>query len=761
MKQVININFQGRIVPIEQNAYEILKDYIQSLNNYFAAEEGKEEIVNDIENRIGELFDQKIKAGNSCITEVDVEAVITSIGRVEDFDDEAGKEDTSKAEASSSNTASGMGYKKLLRDENNKVLGGVCSGVAHYLGIDITVARVIFAILFFSFGIGFLAYIILWVVVPSSATLQMGSKRKRLFRDKENGYVAGVCSGIAQYFHISVWIPRLIFLIPVIGFFLKMLKFSSWGNMNDWGNWSNVNISYSPTLLITYIIAWLVIPEAKTTSEKLEMKGEKVDMNSIKKSVTDEIKGVQNRATKFASEAGTYASTKGTQMANDVTKAAKNKSGFSELISLVVKVITYFILGSILISFLIGLIVLAVVSIGIFPLKDFVIDGTNQNLYAWGTLILFIAVPVIGIIVYVIRRITKVKTGTKYIAPTFTALWILGWISVTMLVVSVKRDFKKPNLPQAEDIALVNPSTPKLILSTTYNETQFRLPQTLNFTPFDWIDEDTAIARNVTINIFKSPIDSFRVVMYKSARGADRNVASANAAMINFNVYQKDSFLLMDEGIAINKKDKFRNQEVILNVYVPVGKTIRIDENTRRNNNVKIDIAGINNDERTYNNAFYGWKTNTDYTMMADGLHSEDGDIFVEGKWGSVRNESDDNDEDTTNGPNEIMKNGINVTDEDGNKVIINENGIKVTDENGKEQVLIGTPEKKDAVEKTKDAEQKLKAEKKKIEDSLRRSMQETQKKLDKLKDNALNANATQPFVIASYNPGMLLSVYL
>lgn len=759
MKQVININFQGRVVPIEQNAYEILKDYIQSLNNYFAAEEGKEEIVNDIENRIGELFDQKIKAGNSCITEVDVEAVINSIGRVEDFDDEGGKEETTREEASSSNGTSGIGYRKLLRDENNKVLGGVCSGVAHYLGIDITVARVIFAILFFSFGIGFLAYIILWVVVPSSATLQMGSKRKRLFRDKENGYVAGVCSGVAQYFHISVWIPRLIFLIPLIGFISRTLRWSSWGNMSDWDNWNNFNISYSPGLLITYIIAWLVIPEAKTTSEKLEMKGEKVDMNSIKKSVTDEIKGVQKRATKFANEAGTYATSKGTQMANEVTRAAKNKSGFSELVSLIVKIITYFILGSILISFLVGLIFLAVVSIGIFPLKDFVISGTNQNLYAWGTLILFIAVPVIGIIVYVIRRITKVKTGTKYIAPTFSGLWALGWVSIILLVSSVSKDFRKANMPQPENIVLNNPSTQKLILSSSYNENQFRLPETLNFTPFDWIDEDTAIAKNITINIFKSPTDSFRVVMYKSARGATRDIAAANAAKIEFYAYQKDSLLVMNEGISINKTDKFRNQEVIINVYVPLGKSIRIDENTRRNNNVRLDFGNSNNDDRTYNNAFYGWKINTDYTMMADGLHSEDGDIFVEGKWGSVRNESDD--EDSASGSNTIDKNGINVKGDDGTEVIINENGIKVTDENGKDKVLIGNPETKDAIEKTREAEQKLKAEKKKIEDSLRKSMEETQRKLDKLKDNALNQNTAQPFVIASYNPGMLLSVYL
>ena len=744
MKQVININFQGRVVPIEQNAYEILKDYIQSLNNYFAAEVGKEEIVNDIENRIGELFQQKIDAGNNCITEMDVEAVINSIGRVEDFDDEAGSENPQSGAKNTYGTE-GVGHKKLFRDENNKIIGGVCSGVAHYVGMDITVARIIFAILFFSFGIGFLAYIILWVVVPSSATLQMGSKRKRLFRDKDNSYVGGVCSGIAQYFHISVWIPRLIFLLPLIGFFVKMLRWSSWDNMSDF------NINYSPGLLISYIIAWLVIPEAKTTSEKLEMKGEKVDMNSIKKSVTEEIKGVQKRASKFANEASSFATTKSAQMANDVNRAAgRSKTGLGEFITLVLKIIAYFILGSILITFLIGLIILAILSIGKFPLKDFVISGTYQNLYAWGTLILFIAVPVIGIIVYVIRRITKVKTGTKYIAPTFSALWALGWVSMILLIVSVKKDFQKANIPQAEDMVLTNPGVQKLILSSSYNENEFRLPQTLNFEPFDWIDEDTAIVRNITINIFKSPIDSFKVVMYKSARGKNRDIAALNASMINFNIVQRDSMLLMNEGIAINKTNKFRNQEVIVNVYVPVGKSIRIHENTRRNSNVKIDFAGLNMDDRFYDQGFYGWRTNENYTMMADGLHSEDGEIFLEGKWGGRRKEEEN-----------VNDNGIEVRGENGETVTINENGIKVTDADGKDKVNIGGASETDAVEKTKIEEQKLKQEKRRIEDSLRKSMEETQRKLDKLRDNAVIQHGPNQFVIASYNPMMMLSLDL
>ncbi len=81
MKKVININFQGQVIAIEETAYEILRRYIESLQRYFSQEEGGDEIVNDIECRIAELFGNRLKHGINCITDEDVEAVISSIGR--------------------------------------------------------------------------------------------------------------------------------------------------------------------------------------------------------------------------------------------------------------------------------------------------------------------------------------------------------------------------------------------------------------------------------------------------------------------------------------------------------------------------------------------------------------------------------------------------------------------------------------------------------------------------------------------------------
>src|SRR4029078_2007530 len=97
--------------------------------------------------------------------------------------------------------------------------------------------------------------------------------------------------------------------------------------------------------------------------------------------------------------------------------------------------------------------------------------------------------------------------------------------------------------------------------------------------PYANIDEDTAVVRNVTIHIVKSPNDSFRVTILKMVAGRNRRSADTLAALINFSARQSDSLLLIDKGIAITKTDKFRNQRVILTVYVPVGKQITVDRN--------------------------------------------------------------------------------------------------------------------------------------------------------------------------------------
>lgn len=638
MKQVININFQGQVVPIEVSAFDTLKAYTDSLRNYFANEEGRDEIINDIESRIGELFQERLKKGATCITDSDVEAIINSIGRPADFDEAAGGSGPAAEETKSNysntqqQTSTGMG-KRLYRDENNKVLGGVCAGLANYFGIDPVVIRIIFVVLLFAGGIGFLPYIIFWIAVPSSASKEIGSSRKKFFRDPDDKIVAGVCSGIGNYFGINAWIPRVLFLLPFISVAFR------WGHWGFYDFPSFLNFSISPGSLIVYIILWLVVPEATTTTEKLEMKGEKVDMNSIKNSVMEEMKGVGQRMGKAGAEMGSFAAEKGKEMSAELGKVAK-KGGTSlgDIIAFIAKGFAYFVVAIVGLSLVAGLFALGIFSIGIFPIKDYLLRDGWQNVFAWGTLLFFIAVPIIGIITWVIRRIAKIKHNSKLVRWSFASLWVLGWICFIGLLTSVAQDFRSSsddnNNPP--EVYLSNPKADKLELTTDIMPYKpYRRNQMFRMEPFDRLaDGDTMYVRNVSVFIEKSTNDSFRVTIGKFANGSNRTEANETAERIQYNVVQKDSILLLPKGIPVSRTNKFRNQNIALVVYVPVGKKIKIDRNVGWGNEVRFNgpVGGedwefIFDDDRHNRN----WDFNTEYTMTDRGLMNSRG-VYINEK---------------------------------------------------------------------------------------------------------------------------------
>ena len=717
MKQVININFQGRVVPIEVTAFDLLKNYTESLNRHFANEEGKEEIINDIESRIGELFQERITKGATCITEDDVNAIIKNMGRPEEFeamdDTQAQSAASSAGEEQSTGNTSSTGNKRLFRDENDKVLGGVCSGLANYFNIDVVIARIIFVVLLFS-GIGFLTYIIMWIAVPSSATTQIGGTRKKLFRSPDEKLIAGVCSGIGNYFGINAWIPRVLFLLPFLSFI------SRWGHWGGLWNFGDVlRFTFSPTSLIVYIILWIVIPEASTTSEKLEMKGEKVDMNSIKASVMEEMKGVGKKAEKFGRDASAVINEKANVVAGDVKNFTKrNRGGLGNVIAMIIKIFAYFIIGCVGFALVMGLFALAVISIGFFPLKDFVIHNDYQNLFAWGTLILFIAVPIIGIITWIIRKIARSKSHGNILGFSFGALWVLGWVCFILLVSSISRDFNYNSKTITEqEIALTNPMVNKLEITSKSPLGRYSNSRFLRFEPFAGIEEDTAYVNNVDVRILKSANDSFKVTVVKMATGRSRTIAENNAAQIHYSGVQADSVLLMDKGIAINKTDKFRNQRVVLTIYVPVGKKIKIDKSISWFNNVHIG-SDWNNGDWYYDSEDEGndWKTGVEYIMKADGrLYN---------------------------------LNGTPSSRSGNTKVNINSNGVEVITNNNDDNYRYNAGEPLNKIDSLK---MNMEKEKQKIKDSLEKAKQKIEQQLEKIGNN------TEPTPLSSqlpvYNP--------
>ncbi|MEO5908342.1 MAG: PspC domain-containing protein [Ginsengibacter sp.] len=749
MKKVININFQGAIVPIEESSYELLQQYIESLRRYFANEEGRDEIINDIESRISELFQERLKNGSTCITDDDVNLIIKNMGRPEDFeeaekgDDESDKNQTNDRSKKEENFLHGdwsWKGKRLYRDENNKILGGVCSGIAAYFGIDPVIVRILFLVS----GIGIIAYIILWMFVPGSNMLENGV-RKRLYRNPDKKIIGGVCSGMGSYFDVNPWLPRFIFLIPFISFFFR------WGHFGPLTFPNFLSFSFSPGSFIIYIILWLVIPEASTTSEKLEMKGEKVDLNSIKNSVLKEMKDVGvrvgkmgqdvgERVGKMGMEAGSFAKEKGADFGKEIHTTTYRSSGFlGNVITTIFKIFMYFILGCIALAIIIALFSVAIVAIGLFPLKNFVLTDGWQTIFAWGTLVFFIAVPVIGIITFIIRRFARVKTTNKLMRYSFIGLWIIGIVCFVSLITSVGRDFKSISSLYEQQIPLSNPAV-KSMQVVPFQNLNYRRIGWFNLEPFGTFGstEDTAFIGNVRIKIVKSSTDSFQLSVIKMSNGRSRKSADTLVSLINFNVQQNDSLLMLDRAITVNTTDKFRNQYVEVTIAVPVGHYIKIDKSFGYGNRVRYRVF-TQDPDWYYNNDNandFDYHYDIDYIMKQDGLYT------LNGAHSDGRDDDEWNNNSTDNNNNQV------------NPETNDNNGGYRYDKNNKIDSLKNVQEKQ--IQKMQAVVDSMKAAREKemnrLKDSLTKAKEEINKKIENLnKKTALIQNNCEQKMADNY----------
>ena len=188
MQRIIQINIAGRVLPIEEDAYLLLKDYLSALQRQFTPEEGRDEIVHDIEYRIAELFSIRLQGGAPAIDNADVSKVMENLGTPSALGGQntmatmpvpyTKSEQTNSSSNSSSNAPNSQGFdqtsgerRRIFRNPNDKLLGGVCSGLANYFDIDPVIVRLIWAA-FGSIGVGVVAYFIAWIVIPVPTTPQ-------------------------------------------------------------------------------------------------------------------------------------------------------------------------------------------------------------------------------------------------------------------------------------------------------------------------------------------------------------------------------------------------------------------------------------------------------------------------------------------------------------------------------------------------------------------------------------------------------------
>lgn len=632
MKKIININLSGRVIPIEDSAYEKLQGYIESLRRFFSKEEGRDEIINDIESRIAELMNEKVRKGADAITDADIEEIMQSMGRPEDFEpdmiDTGATMYDNQGSTESAYTEPKRLKGRLYRDSSDKILGGVCSGIASYLNVDPAIIRLLFAIITFGgFGFGVLLYILLWIFLPSRDLEEYGGKR--LYRNPEDRILGGVASGLAAYFNREAWTIRIIFLAP---FLLNMLvSVFSWSAFHDGGFFPNIVFgSLTGTFFLAYIILWIVLPEAKSEYQKMEMRGEKVDVNSIRQNVKGRAKEfgeeVRTAAQNISGKAQEFAKTRGRTFATEASEAARRTgSGLGRVIGLIFKVFFLFIAGSIAFALFIGLMALIFGGVGIWPLKNYVLEGVWQNIFAWGTLLLFLGIPLVAFITWILRRIMGVKRD-GYLGWIFGGLWILGWISMSFFVASLIRDFRRTEKEETT-LSIAQPLNGKMIVNIS--EPEIRYSGTYWWFDADdagWdVTEDTLRMANVKVRIEKSIDSNYHVTVSRYSAGRDINDALSRARNIKFNTYYTDSILHLGSGLAITQEDKFRFQRVLVNIQVPVGKKIRFDESMDKLHPFNIRMY----ERRRWNGRdwdmdwdwdnYFDWETNIDYVMNERG----------------------------------------------------------------------------------------------------------------------------------------------
>lgn len=660
MKKIININLSGRVIPIEDAAYEQLQAYIESLRRYFAHEESRDEIINDIESRIAELMSDKVRKGATCITDADVNEIATSMGRPEDFEAEEVSPASEASQQTAANSAgaqqqyqqsshtTGSQYTerekapkgRLYRDTSDKFIGGVCSGIAAYMNVDPAIVRILFAIITFGgFGLGFLAYIIMWIILPPKDLEEYSGKR--LFRNPEEKVIGGVASGLAAYFGKSVSTVRLIFAAPMIlNIIFSSLNGFRWHDLDLF--WNIGFSSISGTFILVYIILWIVLPEARTTYQKMEMRGEKVDVNAIRQNVKEGVDSMKERmkgwgeevkesAQQFSNKAKEFSNTRGREFATEMNQTVRRTGGgIGHAIGVLFKVFFLFIFGTIAFALFIALIAVLFSLPQWWGLNEFLWSSNWQQVYAWGTLVFFMLVPLIALIVWVVRRIMNARAGSNYLGWTFGALWTLGWVSLILLISSIGRDFSRSEFKDNEAAAF---STPKGKLVVTVSQPE--LEYTGNY---GWIDGDirgwdftgdSMRLANVWFDVSASPDSLYHVTIRRTANGRTEEEARVRAAAFTYNAIQQDSLLDLPSSYSIGKGSKFRIQQVGVLIQVPKGKKIRFDAsvtdklnigrvtvNRRNRRNMGISV------DNDYEFAFF---TGVDYTMGIDGKLLQDG----------------------------------------------------------------------------------------------------------------------------------------
>lgn len=550
MKKNISINISGIIFHIEEDGYDSLRKYLDSINSYFGSFEDSSEILADIESRIAEIFLSKLNEGKQVITLEDVSGLKATMGNVSDFkaaEEQEASSEQPKAEKSSyqKTSSSPNPHKKLFRDANRKILGGVCAGFGHYFNIDPVWPRVLFALLVLgSYGGLILAYIIMWIVIPESQELTDESGIKKMYRDPERKVLGGVASGVAAFFNADITAIRVLFIA---------LSFA--GGVG----------------LLLYIILWIALPQANSITEKMEMQGEPVTLSNIESSVKKSLNEKEEEESTLAKIIlfpfrliGTFVTALG-KVLGPIVRV------FFELIRVVFG-LSIFAIG---LALLVSIVIVFGIFMGLFStsiLPDYWggdIQGLSlpteafRNTFpAWSMIAAFVVVliPSLGILLSGGSILAKKSLFKPAVGWTMLGLFIFSILTLSFTVPKIIYSFKEDGEYKTEKVFNLNGKVAVLKV----NE----------------IGLDDYKVTDLTIKGYEGT--EFKLVQRFGAQGYTRKNGVENAQMVEYNVLQQDSTLTFDSNLSFKKGAKFRAQRLDMELFIPYGQTFVIEEDLWR-----------------------------------------------------------------------------------------------------------------------------------------------------------------------------------
>ncbi len=493
MIKTININLSGIVFIINEDAYDILNNYLTSIRSKFKKTEGGDEIIIDIESRIAELFTEMLNDNRQVIEINDVESVIETLGNPEDYDLDENEEDTSSHSTGANNYSAKR--KKFFRDPDDKILGGVSSGIAAYLDIDTVWIRLIWIVLFFGLGFGFLFYIILWIIIPI----------------------------------------------------------------------------------------------ARTTADKLEMRGEPVNIENIEKKIKEEFDDIKDSFTKMGEHARNADYGK-------ATKKATNALGqIIEMLLIVVGRILKVLLKIIgIVLIFIGIISIPATIFGLTMantvLNDVFYDGgmldvflpifnsPTQLYFAAILLILTIFIPLFLIVLLGIKIITKKSRISTLILVILTIIWFASASGIGAIAANTGIDHKSSNSIVKHEILKINSDTIYVkSLSNDYSFGEFFDYDDVSMRKVDDKIEILFGKPNFNINLSKG--DNVEMNIVKKAKGRSKYDAKKRVTRIDYSYKLNGDTITLNNFYSTDIENKLRGQKVNIKLLIPEGKIVKFDTN--------------------------------------------------------------------------------------------------------------------------------------------------------------------------------------